>query len=36
VTIHRIDIVGWQDQELVLDVTCSKGIRVRRGVNEVK
>jgi tRNA pseudouridine55 synthase len=29
VTIHRIAIVGWQEAELVLDVTCSKGTYIR-------
>jgi tRNA pseudouridine55 synthase len=29
VTIHRLDIVHWQDDELVLDVACSKGTYIR-------
>jgi tRNA pseudouridine55 synthase len=29
VTIHSLDIVHWQDAELVLDVACSKGTYVR-------
>jgi tRNA pseudouridine55 synthase len=29
VTIHAIDIVSWQDAELVLDVRCSKGTYIR-------
>jgi tRNA pseudouridine55 synthase len=29
VTIHRIDIVDWHDDVLVLDVRCSKGTYVR-------
>jgi tRNA pseudouridine55 synthase len=29
VTIHAIDIVGWQDAELVIDVRCSKGTYIR-------
>ncbi|HEY1393271.1 MAG TPA: tRNA pseudouridine(55) synthase TruB, partial [Methylibium sp.] len=29
VTIHRLDIVSWQADELVLDVHCSKGTYVR-------
>ncbi|HMO44625.1 MAG TPA: tRNA pseudouridine(55) synthase TruB [Rubrivivax sp.] len=29
VTIHRIDIVDWQGQTLVLDVRCSKGTYIR-------
>ena len=29
VTIHRIDIVDWQDDRLVLDVLCSKGTYIR-------
>jgi tRNA pseudouridine55 synthase len=29
VTIHRIDIVDWQDDRLVIDVRCSKGTYVR-------
>ncbi|MEK8024884.1 tRNA pseudouridine(55) synthase TruB [Pseudaquabacterium rugosum] len=29
VTIHGIDIVSWQDAELVIDVRCSKGTYVR-------
>ncbi len=29
VQIHAIDIVGWQDAELVLDVRCSKGTYIR-------
>ncbi len=29
VTIHRIDIVGWQDAALVIDVVCSKGTYIR-------
>ena len=28
-TIHRIDIVAWQDATLVLDVVCSKGTYIR-------
>src|SRR5581483_1904093 len=29
VTIHRLDIVGWEPPRLTLDVTCSKGTYVR-------
>jgi tRNA pseudouridine55 synthase len=29
VTIHRLDIVEWQVQHLVIDVTCSKGTYIR-------
>ena len=29
VTIHAIDIVHWQDAELVIDVRCSKGTYIR-------
>jgi tRNA pseudouridine55 synthase len=29
VSIHRIDILGWQDDELVIDVSCSKGTYIR-------
>jgi tRNA pseudouridine55 synthase len=29
VTIHGIDILGWQGDELVLDVRCSKGTYIR-------
>ncbi len=29
VVIHAIDIVGWQDAELVIDVRCSKGTYIR-------
>ncbi len=29
VQIHAIDIVGWQDAELVIDVRCSKGTYIR-------
>ena len=29
VQIHAIDMVGWQDVELVLDVRCSKGTYIR-------
>ena len=29
VTIHRIDIVSWQADELVIDVACSKGTYIR-------
>lgn len=29
VTIHAIDILGWQADELVLDVRCSKGTYIR-------
>ena len=29
VTIHAIDIVHWQDDELVIDVRCSKGTYIR-------
>ena len=29
VTIHAIDIIGWQDTELVIDVRCSKGTYIR-------
>jgi tRNA pseudouridine55 synthase len=29
VTIHRIDIVAWQADELVIDVVCSKGTYIR-------
>jgi tRNA pseudouridine55 synthase len=29
VKIHRIDIVHWQDAELVIDVSCSKGTYIR-------
>jgi tRNA pseudouridine55 synthase len=29
VTIHRLDIVDWQDHRLVIDVHCSKGTYIR-------
>jgi tRNA pseudouridine55 synthase len=29
VTIHRLDVLGWQGDRLVLDVHCSKGTYVR-------
>ena len=29
VTIHAIDIVSWQDDQLVLDVRCTKGTYIR-------
>jgi len=29
VTIHRIDIVEWQERRLVIDVACSKGTYIR-------
>jgi tRNA pseudouridine55 synthase len=29
VQIHAIDIVGWHDAELVIDVRCSKGTYIR-------
>ena len=29
VTIHRIDVVAWQDDRLVIDVVCSKGTYIR-------
>jgi len=29
ITVHRIDILSWQDAELVLDVVCSKGTYIR-------
>jgi len=29
VTIHRLDIVEWQAERLVIDVTCSKGTYIR-------
>ena len=29
VTIHAIDILEWQDERLVLDVSCSKGTYIR-------
>ena len=29
VTIHHIDIVGWQAAELMIDVSCSKGTYIR-------
>ena len=29
VTLHAIDIVHWQDDELVIDVRCSKGTYIR-------
>ena len=29
VTIHRIDIVSWQAEDLVIDVHCSKGTYIR-------
>ncbi len=29
IRIHAIDIVGWQDGELVIDVRCSKGTYIR-------
>jgi len=29
VTIHRIDIVAWQPEQLVIDVSCSKGTYIR-------
>jgi tRNA pseudouridine55 synthase len=35
VTIHRIDVVSWQDRELVLDVTCSKGTYIRTLADDI-
>jgi tRNA pseudouridine55 synthase len=35
VTIHRIDVVSWQDRELVLDVSCSKGTYVRTVADDI-
>jgi tRNA pseudouridine55 synthase len=29
VRIHRIDMLEWQDDELIVDVTCSKGTYIR-------
>jgi len=29
VVIHRLDIVGWQHESLVIDVVCSKGTYIR-------
>ena len=29
IVIHRIDIVSWQREELVIDVSCSKGTYIR-------
>lgn len=29
ITVYRIDILSWQDGELVLDVACSKGTYIR-------
>ena len=29
ITIHSIDIVSWQDDQLVMDVRCSKGTYIR-------
>ncbi|CAD5366386.1 tRNA pseudouridine synthase [Rubrivivax sp. A210] len=29
VSIHRLDIVAWQDETLVIDVVCSKGTYIR-------
>lgn len=29
VTIHRIDIVSWEHEQLVIDVSCSKGTYIR-------
>ena len=29
VTIHQIDILSWQDAELVIDVACTKGTYIR-------
>ena len=29
VTIHAIDILHWQDEELIIDVRCSKGTYIR-------
>ena len=35
ITIHAIDIVGWQDADLVLDVRCSKGTYIRTLAEDV-
>ncbi len=35
VTIHRIDVVSWQDAELVLDVSCSKGTYIRTLADDI-
>jgi len=35
VVIHRIDIVSWHSEELVLDVTCSKGTYIRTLAEEI-
>lgn len=35
VTIHRIDIVDWQDDALVIDVVCSKGTYIRTLAAEI-
>ena len=35
VTIHRIDIVSWQADELVIDVSCSKGTYIRTLAEEI-
>jgi tRNA pseudouridine55 synthase len=29
VTVHRLDIVEWQDRQLVIDVVCGKGTYIR-------
>ncbi|OYU91312.1 MAG: tRNA pseudouridine(55) synthase TruB [Burkholderiales bacterium PBB5] len=29
ITVHAIDLVSWQDDELVIDVRCSKGTYIR-------
>ncbi len=29
VTVHRIDIIAWHDETLVIDVACSKGTYIR-------
>jgi tRNA pseudouridine55 synthase len=35
VTIHRIDVVSWRGNELVLDVACSKGTYIRTLADDI-
>ena len=35
IVIHRLDILGWQDATLVIDVTCSKGTYIRTLAEEI-
>jgi tRNA pseudouridine55 synthase len=35
IVVHRIDILGWQDVTLVLDIQCSKGTYIRTLAEEI-